>query len=131
MAHPHQGWPTKDACIKGGRWHLLYSHNSNGVPTFGTLNGLINYIDQGAEVKIGIPPGGFLPTTDGFSEKCTSTIRDNGKLLCLSSSRMAVPNWSTPVIKGIFGVVFFSTGLLVYEAPSTTLQVPMNWYVRF
>lgn len=126
-----KGWPTKDACIKDGRWHRLYSHNSNGIPTFGTMNGLVNYINEGAEVKIGIPAGSFLATADGYFEKCTSTIRDNGKLLCLGTARMGVPDWDTPIIRGVFGVVFFSTGLLVYDAPSTSVRVSLDWYVKF
>jgi hypothetical protein len=126
-----KGWPSKDACLKDGRWHLAYSHNASGTPTLGNINTLIGYIEEGAEVKVRLPAGGFAPGIDGFYESCVSTIRNAGKLACLSSSRQAVPDWNTPVIKEVGGVVYFSNGMLVYKEPSDMVRVPMQWYVKF
>lgn len=126
-----KGWPSKDACMKDGRWHLAYSHTASGAPTLGTLNGLIALIEQGPEVKVRLPAGGFAPGIDGFYESCVSTIRNAGKLACLSNSRQGIPDWNTPVMKGISGVVYFSTGQLVYREPSDSVQVPMQWWVKF
>lgn len=126
-----KGWPSKDACLKDGRWHMAYSHTATGAPTYGTLNGLIALIEQGPEVKVRLPAGGFAPGIDGFYESCVSTIRNAGKLACLSSSREGIPDWNTPIMKGISGVVYFSTGQLVYREPSDSVKVPMQWWVKF
>jgi hypothetical protein len=33
-------------------WELTLEHDSNGVPTFGTVDALINAVQQGADVKV-------------------------------------------------------------------------------
>ena len=126
-----KGWPSKDACMKDGRWHMAYSHTAGGAPTFSNVNTLIGYIEEGAQVKVRLPPGGFAPGIDGFYESCVSTIRYSGKLACLSSSRVGIPDWNTPVIAGIGGGVYFTTGMLVYKEPSSSVNAPMQWYVKF
>ncbi len=126
-----KGWPAKDSCLKDGRWHKVYSHTSTGTPTYGSMSALIKDIDEGADVKVSIPAGGFVGTADAHSERCVSTIRDNGMLLCLGSARLGVTDWVTPVSDATGGVVYYSTGRLIYHAPSTVVNVPLNWHVKF
>lgn len=126
-----KGWPSKEACMKDGRWHLVYSHSATGAATYGTLSSLIQLIEQGPEVKVAIPAGAWAPNIDGHYEHCISTIRLDTKLACLTTAREAIPDWNTPVIKGVPGVVYFSTGMLVYREPSDKVNVPLSWYVKF
>lgn len=77
---------SKAACLKDGRWHLVFENTSGGAATLGSLNDLNNHITSGAEFKIVIP--NFMNRS--LTEKCQQVYRaqSNGNIFyCLSPLR--------------------------------------------
>lgn len=125
-----KGWASKDSCVKDGRWHHVYTNDDNGIGKSEDFEKIVDYIHQGAVVRVGIPPETGLGH-DALSELCVSTARQYGKLVCLGGARGGVPDWHKPEVSGVGGVVFFSDGRLVYNYPSSVVRVSMKWYVKF
>ncbi|HPI40612.1 MAG TPA: prepilin-type N-terminal cleavage/methylation domain-containing protein [Pseudobdellovibrionaceae bacterium] len=128
------GWSSKNSCLQDGRWHMVFSHNAAGAPTFGTENDLVSHIDAGAAVRIGLPPGTF--GLDGFYQLCETTTRQGTKLVCLWGPRPEVPNWAISQIGPYKAGAAFTNGELYWsgkpDAPTgPDVNTKLNWLIKY
>ncbi len=124
-----KGWPSKDACLKDGRWHLVFQNTSTGAITRGSLSEMEGFSSQGAIFRIQAPPGSY-----GFGanhELCQSFAVHGSDMVCIGGARTGVPDWTQKTIGSVSAAVWFSNGKLVIEAPNTHVYVGMDWYAKF
>lgn len=74
------GFKNKYSCITDGRWHLVYVNDASGRATFGSLSDLIEYVQNGADVKNADAGGMHICQTIGWQ---------NNLATCFDSFRMA------------------------------------------
>ncbi|QQR68234.1 MAG: hypothetical protein IPI58_05070 [Alphaproteobacteria bacterium] len=79
------GFSSKDACIKDGRWHLVYINDDNGKTTFGSLKEFKSYTDQGADVKNN--------DYNGDSHICQTVVWKGNLVHCLDGVRVQGEVW--------------------------------------
>lgn len=125
------GWPSKQACMQDGRWHVVYSNGAGGGTAFGALAELENAIGEGAEIKV-------LYNGKKNSEVCQSVYRSDvgaRPIYCLSGTRFA--GETEPYLKpssvrlGTNGSVY----CLALENPNANecagATSAMDWLVRY
>lgn len=124
-----KGWPSKDACIKDGRWHLVFQVTAGGSVTKGSLEEMISLSNQGGSFRVQIPAG-TLGFRAGY-DFCSGLAVVGNDMACLISARPGVPDWNAKTISSPGAVVYFSNGKLVYNAPNENVYVPIDWFVKF
>ncbi len=127
-----KGWPSKDACLKDGRWHRVYSNTIAGAVSFGALSNLATAIQEGAQVKVRVADGS-LGFTNSY-DMCASMSGHEavpGALACLVGSRPGIPNWALKNAGNPQAVVYYTNGKLVYAAPDAHVYLGLHWYIRY
>lgn len=145
-----QDWQAKnhesmDACIRDGRWHLVYSHDGSGRPTFGSYAQLISYARDGADVKSGDPGA-----SAGGVHGCDAFGWSAGVGVCMGTYRVAGNVYAGSVTKND-GQVYLGTaarrsdgkkinvniiptsptGATAIDAFMRPEPAALDWYVRF
>lgn len=124
-----KGWPTRDACIKDGRWHLIFQATAGGSITRGSLEEMITLANEGGMFRIQVQPG-TLGFRAGY-DLCSGLAVIGNDIACLVTARSGVPDWNTKHISPPVSVVYFSNGKLVFGAPNDNVFVPLDWFVKF
>lgn len=91
------GFSSKDACLKDGRWHVVYENEGSSV-TYGSVEVLNSHMVAGADVKVialnqrlsinGSPSSIYI----NLNEKCQQVYRSQSgsrPIYCLSPLRFA------------------------------------------
>ena len=122
-----KGWPTKESCLKDGRWHVVYEVESSGSITRGSVSQLTDLINDGAALRVRY----FLTGVDGTYDLCTGAASYNGDVACLISQRPGVPDWINKTISSDNPVVYFSNGKVVYNASNANMMAKLEWWAKF
>lgn len=124
-----KGWPSRDACIKDGRWHLVFQVTASGSVTRGSLDEMISLTNDGGTFRVQVQPG-TLGFRAGY-DLCSGLAVIGNDMACLVNARPGVPDWNTKHISAPGSVVYFSNGKLVYTAPNENVFIPIDWFVKF
>lgn len=126
-----KGWPSKEACLQDGRWHLVYGNGAGGGTNFGRIKDLEDAIEEGAEIKA-------LYNNKKNSEICQSVYRsDIGSrpIYCLGGVRFAgeaIPYLKSSAARvGTNGSIYCQPldSPNVNECPGVTSAV--DWLVKY
>jgi hypothetical protein len=89
-------YSSKDACLKDGRWHVIYETNAQGSAVYGSVDIVETHMVAGADFKVVAPNqrlflnGAALSVVANLNEKCQQVYRSqNGirPIYCLSPMR--------------------------------------------
>lgn len=92
------GFSSKDACLKDGRWHVVFETNAQGAVTYGSVDILEGHMLAGADFKVVAPNqrlflnGSSLGLMANMNEKCQQIYRSQSgsrPIYCLSPLRFA------------------------------------------
>ncbi|HEY1079863.1 MAG TPA: hypothetical protein VGE46_07190 [Bdellovibrio sp.] len=98
------GFSSKDACLKDGRWHVVYENSNTGAATYGSVDILNGHMAAGADVKVIAVNqqlylnGSPLGINHNVNEKCQQVYRSNSgsrPIYCLSPVRFGGEDPST------------------------------------
>lgn len=133
-----KGWPSKDACLKDGRWHKVFENSAGGGVIFGSRIAVRDLVREGAQVgvSVGVPNPYFGASFD----LCASIVVSNdttSNLECLTHVRSGGGDWDTSTAGASRdNAGYFSDGTVVIRnegPPATTgkFKVPLVWRARF
>lgn len=121
-----KGWPSKEACMQDGKWHLGLKNTSTGNHVYGSISQLEGYIRNGAEVRVAFEGQyGFGASYD----TCASIATHSGKIICMVPARPGVPNIDTHTISAPQSHVYFSDGVIVIGG--SPVRGDMDWQVKW
>ncbi len=123
---------SKAACLKDGRWHLVYENSSSGSVVSGSISDLNSHVIAGAEFKVVIP--NFMSRS--LTEKCQQVYRSQSNsniFYCLSPMRFT--GETTGISHG--SARYGSDGSLYCNGVSGggngcgSLTLGAKWYIRY
>lgn len=124
------GFPSREACITDGNWHVIYENSDSGYVLSGSLAELEYRISKGAEFRVITP-------TYGGGENCQQiyrSVQGSSVIYCLSSLRFAGETGSVyhgSVRYGSDGSVFCNDSPRPYQNSCAGFSTSMKWLARY
>lgn len=139
------GFSSKDACVKDGRWHVVYENDTASRAVYGSVAALYDHVVAGADVKVIAVNqqlylnGSALGIFANINEKCQQVYRSNlgaRPIYCLSPVRFSNEDINS-VSHG--SARYGSDGRVVCNAMKstpggnacTTDPVALKWLVKY
>lgn len=132
-------YPSKEQCLRDGRWHLVFENSQGGAAVFGSLADLQVHLVAGAEFKVVVP--NIMGEGRSGNERCQQMYKAQLKsnvYYCLTAARFAGEE------TGVHGSARYGTDGSLYcnshmmmsgLAPTTSLcgglTLGYKWYVRY
>lgn len=128
-----RGWPSKEDCMKDGRWHIVFQQNAGQHLPRKYKDEFLNHIANGAEARVGIRDSdGVIIAYESCNHISTDSTNHPNMILCLTGARSGVNNWEThnsQKLRG--GVVYFNDGSAHAPGWSAVRSMGLVWYVKY
>lgn len=122
-----RGWPTKSACLRDGRWHLVYEVSKEGYVKRGSIENLVDLINDGVSIKAQY----VIPHVTAASDLCTGLSVVDGVAACVIAVRPGVPDWQDKKASNGDSIVYFSDGWVLFKAPDTKIRSEQKWWAKY
>lgn len=130
-----KGWPSKETCLRDGRWHLVYtSRVGGGTPLYGSAVEFAQYVIEGADSHIIAfkTPNNMLGSyrCQGIEVRSAANM---DSFACHEPYRIEMKDWDKlpTSFMSLHGASWFNKGYT--NKPGVSLPEPIGaeWYVRF
>lgn len=124
------GFPSREACITDGNWHVIYENAASGYILQGSMAELEYRMSKGAEFRVSTPDY-------GGGENCQQiyrSVQGNNVIYCLSTLRFAgeIGNvYHGSVRYGSDGTAFCNDTPRPYQNSCAGFSTSMKWLVRY
>lgn len=130
-----KGWPSKETCLRDGRWHLVYVNQAGSSDSlYGSAIEFAQYVIEGADSHIiGLTPEGSMTGSHRCQGIEVRSAANRSSFACHEPYRIEMIDWERKPtsFKSLHGATWFNSGYTNKPGWGSPEPIGVEWYVRF